>query len=273
MNSKKIKDRLDTFVDAILAIIATIMVLELPIKIVDKQIDFVNLFISIGVYLVSFCFLANVWYQHAVLFSEVEKVSEGIILRELILVFFLSLMPTFTRLMTEDVISITVILYGLLYLLIEFIFRWIAKDLIHSKYSNKSDMQKVYYSIYGKHNNEQTFLNIGLIFLALFLPKIALFLYLAIPIRSFLTINDDRTDFEEVGKMPTQGRKTYLDMSSKERVDFQKMMQQYRRQIHSSAGNRAIREKAWNNFVKESKKSFNINEDQLKDWFNRPERH
>ncbi|WP_107113182.1 TMEM175 family protein, partial [Oenococcus oeni] len=54
------KDRLDTFVDAILAIIATVMVLELPIKIVNRQIDFVNLFISIGVYLVSFCFLANI---------------------------------------------------------------------------------------------------------------------------------------------------------------------------------------------------------------------
>ncbi|ABJ56647.1 TMEM175 family protein [Oenococcus oeni] len=60
MNSEKIKDRLDTFVDAILAIIATVMVLELPIKIVNRQIDFVNLFISIGVYLVSFCFLANI---------------------------------------------------------------------------------------------------------------------------------------------------------------------------------------------------------------------
>ncbi|WP_144441956.1 TMEM175 family protein, partial [Oenococcus oeni] len=46
MNSEKIKDRLDTFVDAILAIIATVMVLELPIKIVNRQIDFVNLFIS-----------------------------------------------------------------------------------------------------------------------------------------------------------------------------------------------------------------------------------
>ncbi|KMQ39393.1 hypothetical protein AAX21_04970, partial [Oenococcus oeni] len=56
MNSEKIKDRLDTFVDAILAIIATVMVLELPIKIVNRQIDFVNLFISIGVYLVSFLF-------------------------------------------------------------------------------------------------------------------------------------------------------------------------------------------------------------------------
>ncbi len=60
MNSEKIKDRLDTFVDAILAIIATVMVLELPIKIVNRQIDFVNLFISIGVSLVGFCFLANI---------------------------------------------------------------------------------------------------------------------------------------------------------------------------------------------------------------------
>ncbi|MDV7715761.1 TMEM175 family protein [Oenococcus oeni] len=272
MNSEKIKDRLDTFVDAILAIIATVMVLELPIKIVNRQIDFVNLFISIGVYLVSFCFLANIWYQHAVLFSEVEKVSEGIILRELILVFFLSLIPTFTKLMTEDVISATVILYGLLYLMIEFIFRWIAIDLIHSKYSNKSDMQRVYYSIYGKHNNQQTILNIVLIFLALFLPKIALFLYLAIPIRSFLTINDDRTDFKEVEKMPSQGIKTYLDMSGKDRVDFQKMMQRYRRQVHLSGSNQALKEKAWNDFVQESKKSFNISEDQLKNWFN-PPRH
>ncbi|KGH56933.1 hypothetical protein ATW62_03495 [Oenococcus oeni] len=131
-------------------------------------------------------------------------------------------------------------------------------------------MQRVYYSIYGKHNNQQTILNIVLIFLALFLPKIALFLYLAIPIRSFLTINDDRTDFKEVEKMPSQGIKTYLDMSGKDRVDFQKMIQRYRRQVHLSGSNQALKEKAWNDFVQESKKSFNISEDQLKNWFNRP---
>ncbi|MFR0554539.1 TMEM175 family protein [Loigolactobacillus coryniformis] len=44
-------------------------------------------------YCVSFCFIANLWYQHAVIFNEAKMVPNRIVI--------LSLMPTFTRLMTE----------------------------------------------------------------------------------------------------------------------------------------------------------------------------
>ena len=60
---KKLKKRLDAFSDAIIAIIITIIVLELPIHVVNGTVDYVQLFRSVGIYIVSFCFVANLWYQ------------------------------------------------------------------------------------------------------------------------------------------------------------------------------------------------------------------
>lgn len=84
---KKLKDRLDVFVDAIIAILITVMVLELPIEITNGVLNYQSLFTAIGIYAVSFSFIANLWYQHAVIFNEVEKVSNGLVVVDLILIF------------------------------------------------------------------------------------------------------------------------------------------------------------------------------------------
>lgn len=64
----KLKERLDVFSDAIIAILITIMVLELPVEIHGQSVHYAQLFHAVGIYLVSFCFIANLWYQHAVIF-------------------------------------------------------------------------------------------------------------------------------------------------------------------------------------------------------------
>lgn len=57
MISKELKTRLDTFIDAILAIIITIMVLELPAQSWEHHANITNFFLAVGVYAVSFCFV------------------------------------------------------------------------------------------------------------------------------------------------------------------------------------------------------------------------
>ncbi|ANZ65055.1 hypothetical protein AYR62_13860 [Secundilactobacillus paracollinoides] len=127
----KLKERLDVFADAVIAIIITIMVMSLPLDIHNGVVDYPQLFKSIGIYLVSFCFIANLWYQHALVFNEAETVANRVIVFDLILLFLMSLMPAFTRLMTTVTNSDNVMLYGGLSLLISFIFSWISRT-IHS---------------------------------------------------------------------------------------------------------------------------------------------
>jgi uncharacterized membrane protein len=112
MISEDLKTRLDTFIDAILAIIITIMVLELPAESWQNHTHISAFFLAVGIYAVSFCFVANIWYQQATLFSQVKQIPRRIVIWEFILVFLLSLVPALTRLMSGDVEVLSVVIYG-----------------------------------------------------------------------------------------------------------------------------------------------------------------
>lgn len=59
---KKLKVRLDAFSDAVIAIILTIMVLDLTPVMKDNWANYLVLCKELGVYLISYAFVANMWY-------------------------------------------------------------------------------------------------------------------------------------------------------------------------------------------------------------------
>ena len=59
------KERVILFSDAVIAIILTVMVVEFPVKVVNGHIQLAPLFMTIGIYFISFCFVANIWFQTA----------------------------------------------------------------------------------------------------------------------------------------------------------------------------------------------------------------
>lgn len=94
--------RLEAFSDGVLAIVITIMVLELNIP---KETSFSALkplvpkFIS---YLLSFIYLGIYWNNHHHHFQAVENVNGKILWANLLLLFFLSLIPFTTSWMGES---------------------------------------------------------------------------------------------------------------------------------------------------------------------------
>jgi TMEM175 potassium channel family protein len=90
------KSRLEAFSDGVIAIIITIMVLELK---VPHEANFAALrpvapvFLS---YVLSFVFLGIYWSNHHHLLHAVEKVSGGVLWANLHLLFWLSLIPFVT---------------------------------------------------------------------------------------------------------------------------------------------------------------------------------
>ena len=107
------KDRLEAFSDGVIAIIITIMVLELrpPEGITLAALrPLTPIFLS---YVISFVFLGVYWNNHHHLFQAVEQVNGRVLWANLHLLFWLSLVPFVTAWMGENQFARgPVILYG-----------------------------------------------------------------------------------------------------------------------------------------------------------------
>jgi uncharacterized membrane protein len=110
--------RLEAFSDGVLAIIITIMVLELK---VPHAVDLAALKPLLPVllsYVLSFIYLGIYWNNHHHLFQATERVSGGILWANLHLLFWLSLFPFTTGWMGENrLAAIPTAVYGFVLLM------------------------------------------------------------------------------------------------------------------------------------------------------------
>ncbi|MDQ2752239.1 MAG: TMEM175 family protein [Bacteroidota bacterium] len=112
------KTRLEAFSDGVIAIIITIMVLDIKVPHGDSFTTLrpvIPVFIS---YVISFLFVGIYWGNHHHLLQAAKKVNSGILLTNLHLLFWLSLVPVTTGWMGENHFAPdTVILYAIVALM------------------------------------------------------------------------------------------------------------------------------------------------------------
>jgi uncharacterized membrane protein len=110
--------RLEAFSDGVLAIIITIMVLELKVP-HGVELAALNPVLPILLsYVLSFIYIGIYWNNHHHLFQATEEVSGGILLANLHLLFWLSLFPFTTAWIGENhVAAIPTAIYGLVLLM------------------------------------------------------------------------------------------------------------------------------------------------------------
>ncbi|MGL0747361.1 TMEM175 family protein [Secundilactobacillus paracollinoides] len=262
----KLKERLDVFADAVIAIIITIMVMSLPLDIHNGVVDYPQLFKSIGIYLVSFCFIANLWYQHALVFNEAETVANRVIVFDLILLFLMSLMPAFTRLMTTVTNSDNVMLYGGLSLLISFIFSWISRTIIQAKYTDKATMTQIYKTIFGSTVWNSWVIYIVIIGLGYFFPEIALGFYLFIPLWSFFSHTREQEEFQQIDQMEAQDQQKFLALPAPQKRAFRRLIRTFQIEQRQSGHDRDKQHAAWIKFSEQAKTEFNISDGALAKW-------
>jgi uncharacterized membrane protein len=112
------KGRLEAFSDGVLAIIITIMVLELKIPATAGVGALVPLYPVLLSYALSFVFLGIYWSNHHHLFQAVKHVNGAVLWANLHLLFWLSLTPFVTGWMGEhNFAAAPVALYGVVLLL------------------------------------------------------------------------------------------------------------------------------------------------------------
>ena len=96
------KNRLEAFSDGVLAIIITIMVLELKVPHAPDLAGLESLLPVFLSYVLSFLYVGIYWNNHHHLFHSTKRVSGGILWANLHLLFWLSLFPFTTGWMGEN---------------------------------------------------------------------------------------------------------------------------------------------------------------------------
>ncbi len=96
------KGRLEAFSDGVIAIIITIMVLELKVPHAPTPAALLALWPVILSYILSFIFVGIYWNNHHHTFQAVKNVSGGVLWANLHLLFWLSLIPFVTGWMGEN---------------------------------------------------------------------------------------------------------------------------------------------------------------------------
>jgi TMEM175 potassium channel family protein len=119
MSRAKMKTtRLEAFSDGVLAIIITIMVLELKVPHAVELAALKPVLPVLLSYVLSFIYLGIYWNNHHHLFQATEEVSGGILWANLHLLFWLSLFPFTTAWMGENhLAAIPTAIYGFVLLM------------------------------------------------------------------------------------------------------------------------------------------------------------
>ncbi len=136
------KNRLEAFSDGVLAIIITIMVMEIN---VPKEPDFVSLIPLLPVfvsYVLSFIYLGIYWNNHHHMLHTVERVNGAILWANLHLLFWLSLVPFVTGWVGENhFMPLPLALYGFVLFMCSVAY-WILQRLILRAHGSDSILNR-----------------------------------------------------------------------------------------------------------------------------------
>ena len=138
------KGRLEAFSDGVIAIIITIMVLELKVPHGGQLSDLAELGPVFLSYVLSFANVGIYWNNHHHLLHTVKKVTGGILWANLLLLFFLSLMPFASAWMGENHFSTwPVVVYAIDLLLCAVAYTVLQSTIINSQGKDSEIAQAV----------------------------------------------------------------------------------------------------------------------------------
>src|SRR6185369_5091144 len=124
------KGRMEAFTDAVMAILITIMVLELKLPKGDSLADLGALWQVFLSYVLSFIYLAIYWNNHHHMMQAVKQVNGKVLWANIHLLFWLTLVPFVTSWVGENNFTFwPVVLYGAILLMAGMAYYFLAHSL------------------------------------------------------------------------------------------------------------------------------------------------
>ncbi|WP_159477756.1 TMEM175 family protein [Dyadobacter sp. 3J3] len=138
------KSRLEAFSDGVLAIIITIMVLDIKVPGQSDWDGLMHLLPTLTSYVLSFALVGVYWNNHHHLLNSLKKISSNIMWSNLNLLFWLSLIPFGTKWMGETHFNkFTLILYAILLVICGLSYSLLQNQIVISLKGTKSDLPAI----------------------------------------------------------------------------------------------------------------------------------
>ncbi|MBS0211526.1 MAG: DUF1211 domain-containing protein [Planctomycetes bacterium] len=130
--------RLEAFSDGVMAVIITIMVLELKVPHGTDWIALRGLAPIFTAYVISFVYVAIYWNNHHHLLHLTERINGGVLWANMHLLFWLSLIPFTTGWMSEnDFAPLPTALYGGVFLMSAVAWHILQRALVREQHNEK----------------------------------------------------------------------------------------------------------------------------------------
>jgi len=172
------KDRLTAFSDGVIAIVITIMVLELKVPHGADWAALRGVVPNFASYMLSFVYLAIYWNNHHHLLHTVTKVDGLILWANSNLLFWLSLIPAATAWMGDNfLVSIPAAVYGVILLMPAIAYLLLQKALIHRQGPHSVLAKALGGDLKGKISPVLYVTGIGLAFVD---PRLAIVAYILV---------------------------------------------------------------------------------------------
>lgn len=144
------KGRLEAFSDGVIAIIITIMVLDMKTPEASNWKALISALPQLISYLVSFIYVGIFWNSHHHIFHATHRVSAGLMWANLALLFWMSLMPFSTGWVSRSNFApLPTAMYGVVLLMIG-IFFWLLERIIITNEGPSSVLAKALGNLDGK---------------------------------------------------------------------------------------------------------------------------
>jgi uncharacterized membrane protein len=173
-------ERLNAFTDAVIAIIITIMVLEIRLPHEPTWDGFLTMAPFLGIYALAFVNIGLFWNNHHHMFQGVKRIDGKVLWANLFLLFWLSLVPFEIRWMGEaGIVALPVAAYGGVLMMAAIAYLWLERALIAAE----GEDSKIVTATGGRLKEWVSFAGYALGFAAAFLsPLLSVAIYVAIAV-------------------------------------------------------------------------------------------
>jgi uncharacterized membrane protein len=174
------KDRLAAFSDGVIAIIITIMVLELKVPHGADWATLLSVAPSFAAYVMSFAYVAIYWNNHHHLLHTVTRVDGMVLWANSSLLFWLSLVPAATAWLGENFLApVPTAVYGITLLIPSIAWRWLQGAIIKMQGSDSVLASAIGSDLKGKASPLLYLAGVGLAFVA---PLLSISLYILVAV-------------------------------------------------------------------------------------------